>query len=158
MKKDKTENGSIISMTFLRKNSVIGNLNEIVPVLSRLGILDDPPAFSLKKYEAAKKRLIKGKSMKSDGISTEVLQRCNLDEIMLSFVDRQLGGEKLDQWLESDPQPLLKFANLSKTDIQRNSFIFNISKTHRQNDTQQDPCKNLIFAQIRMASELVDSL
>lgn len=116
------------------------------------------PPFSLEKYEASKKRLIKGESMNPDGISAEVLQKCNLDEIMLSFADRLLGGEKPDQWLESDPQPLLKFENLSKTDIQRNSFIFNISKTHRQNHMQQDPSKNLIFAQIKMASELVDSL
>ena len=56
---------------------------EIQAVLDPLGIYDGP--FTADKYNNVKKNLTEGKSPGPDGISPEVLKRCDLTDIALSW-------------------------------------------------------------------------
>ena len=77
--------------------NVEGNFEEkLTPVLQNLDISDCP--FTLEEYEKAKRSLIEGKATGPDGIPSEVLKRCNIDEIILKFINSLLEGEKPDQW------------------------------------------------------------
>ncbi|XP_072046823.1 uncharacterized protein [Amphiura filiformis] len=56
-------------------------------------------AFDQEEYEAAKKVINEGKSAGDDDITPEVLKRCNLDDIILSFCNEALlHGRKPEQW------------------------------------------------------------
>ena len=70
---------------------------EITPVLEELDIKTGP--FDQEEYEKAKKSLVEGKSCGEDGIQPEVLKRCDMDAIILSFCNNALvKGEKPSQW------------------------------------------------------------
>ena len=69
----------------------------ISPVLSNLNIKEGP--FDLEEYEKAKKALVEGKSNGEDGITPEMLKRCNMDDIILDFCnDALMNGNKPEQW------------------------------------------------------------
>ena len=86
---------------------------EITQVLEDLDIRTGP--FDLEEYEKAKKSLVEGKSCGEDGIPPEVLKRCNLDEIILSFCNNALvNGDKPSQWSILNIIPIPKSGDLSK--------------------------------------------
>ena len=66
-------------------------------------------------YEKAKKSLVQWKTCGEDGIPPEVLKRCNLDEIILSFCNNALvNGEKPNQWSILNIIPIPKSGDLSQ--------------------------------------------
>ena len=50
------------------------------------------------KVESAFPSLIEGKALGSDGFALEVLKYCDLDNIILDYVNKLLVSEKPDQW------------------------------------------------------------
>ena len=88
--------------------------NEITPVIENLEIFD--ALFTSDEYSEAKKSLIEGKALGSDGFVPEVLKYCDLDDIILGYVKKLLAGEKPAQWSESDMKSLPKSGDLSLAD------------------------------------------
>ena len=85
---------------------------EITPILEELNIKTGP--FDQEEYEKAKKSLVEGKSCGEDGIPPEVLKRCDMDEIILSFCNNALTkGEKPNQWSILNIVPIPKSGDLS---------------------------------------------
>ena len=100
-------------------NNLLGNVptiegereEEIQPVLDPLDINEGP--FTTEEYMEVKNNLTKGKSSGPDGIPPEVLKRCNLDNIILSFANNLIElGHKPDQWSIMDIIPLPKKGSL----------------------------------------------
>ena len=87
------------------------------PVLHNLNILDTP--FTPEEYTAVKKEIKCGKACGPDGIPPEVLKFCDLDSIILQFINKLFFGEKPEQWSESILKPLPKSGDLSLTDNYR---------------------------------------
>ncbi|XP_030839582.1 uncharacterized protein LOC115923289 [Strongylocentrotus purpuratus] len=86
---------------------------EILPILESLNIKTGP--FDLKEYSKAIKSLVEGKSFGEDGIPPEVLKRCDLDEIILSFCNNALiNEEKPHQWSILNIVPIPKSGDLSQ--------------------------------------------
>ena len=108
-----------------KEPEVIGEIGEITPVLKNVGISD--ALFTSAEYSEAKKSLIEGKAFGSDGIAPEVLKHCNLDDIMLGYVNKLMVGEKPDQWSESDMKPLPKSGDLGYTDNYRGIALSSIA-------------------------------
>ncbi|XP_072046988.1 uncharacterized protein [Amphiura filiformis] len=70
-------------------------------------------AFDQEEYEAAKKVINEGKSAGDDDITPEVLKRCNLDDIILSFCNEALlQGRKPEQWSILNLIPIPKSGDL----------------------------------------------
>ena len=68
----------------------------------------------MEEYEKAKKALVEGKTCGEDGITPEMLKRCDLDNIILDFCnDALLKGEKPDQWSILNIIPIPKSGDLS---------------------------------------------
>ena len=85
---------------------------EIAPILPDLNIKLGP--FDLDEYEKAKKALVEGKTCGEDGITPEMLKRCDLDNIILDFCnDALLKGKKPDQWSILNIIPIPKSGDLS---------------------------------------------
>ena len=58
---------------------------------------------------------MEGKAAGPDNIPPEVIKRCDLDDIILSYANKLLmDGEKPDQWSLSNIIPIPKKGNLSK--------------------------------------------
>ena len=106
-----------------KEPSVEGEFN-VQTVLQNLDISDS--MFTLNEYQEAKKDLIDRKACGPDGITSELLKYCNVDEIMLKFCNSLLNGEKPDQWSECDLKPLPKSGDLSKTDNYRGIALSSI--------------------------------
>ena len=75
-----------------KEPSVTGELNIAKPIMENLGISD--ALFTSEEYLTAKKSLIDGKALGSDGFAPEVLKYCNIDNIMLGYVNKLLIGQK----------------------------------------------------------------
>ncbi|XP_072032828.1 uncharacterized protein [Amphiura filiformis] len=75
-------------------------------------------AFDQEEYEAAKKVINEGKSAGDDDITPEVLKRCNLDDIILSFCNEALlHGRKPEQWSILNLIPIPKSGDLREEGI-----------------------------------------
>ena len=85
-------------------------------------------------YLEAKKSLIEGKALGSDGFAPKVIRYCYLDDTILRDANKFLVTEKPDQSSESD---------MTVTDnYRRNSFVFNCSQISKPYDPQQNTTKN----------------
>ena len=101
-----------------KEPEVEGELDEnIPPILHSLGISDSP--FTHEEYKELKKSLIEGKQYGPDKIPPEVWKLCDLDDIMLSYANKLLLGEKPDQWSENNLLPIPKDGDLSDTNNYR---------------------------------------
>jgi len=60
----------------------------IPPILKDLNIKTGP--FNMEQYDKAKKFITEGKSCGEDGITPEVMKRCNIDSIILDFCNAAL--------------------------------------------------------------------
>ena len=99
-------------------------LDEISPEMENLEISD--ALLKLDEYSEARKSLIEGKALGSEGFASEVLKYCDLDNNILcvilenikhmDYANKLLVGEKPNQWSKSDTKPLLKSGDLSLTD------------------------------------------
>ena len=69
----------------------------------------------MEEYRTAKKGLKNGKASGPDGIAGEVLKYCEIDNIILQFINRLFLSEKPDQWSESNLKPLPKSGDLTIT-------------------------------------------
>ena len=97
---------------------------KISQVFENLDISDNP--FSMEEYETAKKMLKGGKASGTDGIAGEVLKYCEIDDILLQFINRLFLSEKPDQWSESNLKPLPKSGDLSITSNYRGIALSSI--------------------------------
>ena len=86
---------------------------EIAMVINKLEIDEGP--FTIGELEKAKKRLKAGKAAGPDGISSEVIKYCNLDDIILEFANKLADGEIPKQMSEIDIIPLPKSGDLGLT-------------------------------------------
>ena len=93
---------------------VATELDEITPVMGNLEISAE--LFTSDKYSEAKKSPIKEKALGSDLFVPEVLKYCDLDNIILSYKNKLLVGEKPDQCSESNMELPPKSGDLSLTD------------------------------------------
>ena len=86
---------------------------DIPPIFNNLGIKEGP--FDMEEYTKAKKSLTEGKACGEDGITPEILKRCNLDDIILEFCNITLssGDEAPDQWSIINIIPIPKSGDLS---------------------------------------------
>ena len=86
---------------------------DISPIFEDLGIKEGP--FNKEEYVKAKKTLTEGKASGEDGITPEILKRCNLDDIILEFCNIALtnGNERPDQWSIINIIPIPKSGDLS---------------------------------------------
>ena len=76
--------------------------------------------FSVDELKEAKSRIKENKACGEDGITPEVLKRCNLDDIVLKFCNSALlEGLAPDQWKISNIIPVPKKGDLSKPDNYR---------------------------------------
>ena len=103
----------------LRKELVVeGDLDEgeylLCPILQSPNISDEP--FSMEEYLVVKKAITEGKALGPDRIPPEVLNRCNLDDIILDYMNKLIDGEKPDHWSESSLVTIPKDGDLSNTD------------------------------------------
>ena len=105
---------------------------EITPVLEELDIKTGP--FDQEEYEKAKKSLVEGKSCGEDGIQPEVLKRCDMDAIILSFCNNALvKGEKPSQWSVLNIVPIPKSGDLSLSGNYRGISLSSIvAKTYNR--------------------------
>jgi hypothetical protein len=65
---------------------------DIPPIFKVLGIKEGP--FNMEEYVKAKKALTEGKASGEDGIASEILKRCNMDDIILEFCNIVLSNGK----------------------------------------------------------------
>ena len=99
----------------LGKEPVTNNAGEeeITTVLHQLNINTGP--FTVKEYQAVKRKLKEDKTLGSDGISTEALKHCDFDDIIVKYANKLLiDQEKPDQWSDIHIIPLPKLGDLSK--------------------------------------------
>ena len=104
--------------------------DEVIPeVFSELPIRTD--AFDLEEYQRAKKAVKEGKSFGEDGITPEVIKRCNIDDIILDFCNAALlNRNKPKQWAILNLIPVPKSGDLSVTSNYRGISLSSIvSKT-----------------------------
>ncbi|XP_015753298.1 PREDICTED: uncharacterized protein LOC107333054 [Acropora digitifera] len=86
--------------------------NDIPPIFTDLGIKEGP--FDLEEYVKAKKSLTEGKSCGEDGVTPEILKRCDLDSIILDFCNRALTNRQIpSQWSVLNIIPIPKTGDLS---------------------------------------------
>ena len=92
----------------------IDNENEEINTVIE-GLQYQTGPFSISELEKAKSKIGEGKAAGPDKIPPEVIKRCDLDDIILSFANRLLTeGEKPNQWSLSDIIPIAKKGNLRK--------------------------------------------
>ena len=85
---------------------------------SQLNISTEP--FSKDELKVAKARIKENKACGEDGIPPEVIKRCDLDDIILSFCNGALEeGQAPEQWKISNIVPVPKKGDLSQTDNYR---------------------------------------
>ena len=74
----------------LGKEPVTNNAGEeeITTVLHQLNIKTGP--FTVKEYQAVKRKLKEDKALGSDGISTEALKHCDFDDIIIKYANKLL--------------------------------------------------------------------
>ena len=99
----------------LGKEPVTNNAGEeeITTVLHQLNIKTGP--FTVKEYQAVKRKLKEDKTLGSDGISTEALKHCDFDDIVVKYANKLLiDQEKPDQLSDIHIIPLLSQATLAK--------------------------------------------
>ena len=99
----------------LGKEPVTNNAGEeeITTVLHQLSIKTGP--FTVKEYQAVKRKLKEDKTLGSDGISIEALKHCDFDDIIVKYANKLLiDQEKPDQWSDIHIIPLPKSGDLSK--------------------------------------------
>ena len=98
--------------------SVEGAEADIPTILENLDIDDGP--FTAKEYATVKFALKQGKSAGPDGITSEVIKNCDLDDIVLEHCNRFLNDNiKPEIWSLSNIIPVPKSGDLSKTDNYR---------------------------------------
>ena len=86
--------------------------NDIPPIFTDLGITEGP--FDLEEYVKAKKSLTEGKSCGEDGVTPEILKRCDLDSIILDFCNKALTNRQIpSQWSVLNIVPIPKTGDLS---------------------------------------------
>ena len=82
-------------------------------MLHQLNIKTGP--FAVKEYQAAKRKLKEDKTLGSDGISTEALNHCDFDDIVVKYANKLLiDQEKPDHWSDIHIIPLPWSGDLSK--------------------------------------------
>lgn len=87
---------------------------EITNVFNNLNIATGP--FTMNEYQEVKRRLKTGKSAGEDGIVSEVLKYCDLDDIILKYANQLIiNGEKPQQWSDINIIPLPKSGDLGLT-------------------------------------------
>ena len=90
----------------------VENENEEIPQIFHLNIKTTP--FDKEEYEKAKQSTTEGKSCGEDGVTPEVLKRCNIDSIILDFCNAALlKREKPAQWSMLNIVPIPKSGDLS---------------------------------------------
>ena len=98
--------------------SVEGAEDDIPAILENLNIDDGP--FTAKEYAKVKSTLKQGKSAGPDGITSEVIKNCDLDDIVREHCNRFLKDNiKPEIWSLSNIIPVPKSGDLSKTDNYR---------------------------------------
>ena len=99
--------------TLLGKPPDIVNEDEEIPtILNNLGITEC--AFIQEKYQRAKKAIMECKACGEDGVSPEVLKRCQVDDIILEFCNTALlHHKKPSQWSLANIIPIPKSGDLS---------------------------------------------
>ena len=94
-------------------NTDLSENEEIDTILNDIEIENGP--FSIEELKIAKMQITEGKSSGPDGIPSEVIKRCDIDEILLSLCNSLIeNGEKPDQWSVADIIPIPKSGNLSE--------------------------------------------
>ena len=90
--------------------------------------------WSRREYKKAKKSLVEGKGYGEDGIPPEVLKRCDMDAIILSFCNNDLvNGEKPSQWSVLNIVPISKSGDLSQNGNYRGISLSSIvAKTYNR--------------------------
>ena len=81
-----------------------------------------------------KKAITVGKAL--GGIPPEVLNRCNLDDIILDYANKLIDGEKSNQWSESSFVTIPKDGDLRSKDGQQ-IYSKQDETTHRQTPPAQ---------------------
>ena len=86
---------------------------DIPPIFADLGIKEGP--FNVEEYVKAKKALTEGKASGEDGITPEILKRCNIDDIILEFCNTAMSGgnDAPDHWSVINIIPIPKSGDLS---------------------------------------------
>ena len=122
-----------VNKWFLHFKNLLGNepqvdeeqTFEVRPVLQRMEIPDG--VFTIEEYTEVKKAIQCGKACGPDGIPPEVLKFCDLDNIMLGFMNQLFFSEKPAQWSEINLKPLPKSGNLCLTDNYRGIALSSIA-------------------------------
>ena len=92
--------------------SNISEEEDLEKVFHELNIEDGD--FTIEELKKVKQHMREGKQTGPDNIPSEVLKRCDLDEIILEFANRLLKEDvKPKQWSEVDILPLPKAGDLS---------------------------------------------
>ena len=80
--------------------------------MDNLGIKEG--AFTQEEYQRAKKAIVEGKAGGEDGVSPEVLKRCQVNDIILEFCNTALlHHKKPSQWSLANIIPIPKTGDLS---------------------------------------------
>ena len=104
----------------LGKEPVItdNTIEDLPTILKDVDINDN--AFTLEELVYAKKNLCEGKSTGPDDIPSEVIKRCDFDNIIITFANKLLvDNAKPEQWSEIDLLPLPKSGDLGITENYR---------------------------------------
>ena len=71
-------------------------------------------AFTQEEYQRAKKAIVEGEAYGEDGVSPEVLKRCQVNDIILEFYNTGLlHHKKPSQWSFANIIPIPKSGDLS---------------------------------------------
>ena len=109
-----------IHFSNLGKEPVTNNAGEeeITTVLNQPNIKTGP--FTVREYQAVKRELKEDKTLGSDGISTEALNHCDFDDIIIKYANKLLiDQEKPDQWSDIHIIQLPKSGDLRKVGYYR---------------------------------------
>ena len=83
--------------------------------------------FTPKELQLAKERITEGKAYGEDGISPEVMKRCDFDEIILGFCNQALNdGVAPEQWRICNIIPVPKKGDLTDTNNYRGISLTSI--------------------------------
>ena len=105
------------------------DVERLEKVLQHLINIEDG-LFTRDELKKTKERAKKGKQTGSDNVAADVLQECDLDDIILSFANNLIvNGQKPQQWSDIDMIPLPKPGDLSDTQNYRGiSLISTVAK------------------------------
>ena len=91
---------------------IVNEDEEIPTILHNLGIKEG--AFTQEEYQRAKKAIVEAKACGEDGVSPEVLKRCQVNDIILEFYNTALlHHKKPSQWSLANIIPIPKPGDLS---------------------------------------------